>query len=92
MTGSIYGGTLLTINGENFGDVYTDNPVQISTNGGVDSIDCFVQTTNSTMITCRIDDDIVPREAAQEGEMVVFLKTSEEATATPEARAWIYTA
>jgi len=42
MTGSIYGGTLLTINGENFGDVYTDNPVQISTNGGVDSIDCFV--------------------------------------------------
>jgi len=44
------------------------------------------------MITCRIDDDIVPREAAKEGEMVVFLKTSEEATATPEARAWIYTA
>lgn len=25
--GSIYGGTLLTINGENFGNVYTDNPV-----------------------------------------------------------------
>lgn len=92
MTGSIYGGTLLTINGENFGDEYTDNPVQISTNGGVDSIDCFVQTTNSTMITCRIDDDIVPRAAAQEGDMVVFLKTSEEATSTAEARAWMYTA
>jgi len=43
------------------------------------------------MITCRIDDDIVPR-AAEEGDMVVFLKLSEEATATPEARAWIYTA
>lgn len=27
MTGSIYGGTLLTIVGNNFGDVYTDNPV-----------------------------------------------------------------
>ena len=26
-TGSIYGGTLLTIDGSNFGDVYTDNPV-----------------------------------------------------------------
>jgi hypothetical protein len=42
MKGSIYGGTLLTINGQNFGDEYTDNPVQISTNGGVDSIDCYV--------------------------------------------------
>jgi hypothetical protein len=27
MTGSIYGGTLLTIKGNNFGNVYTDNPV-----------------------------------------------------------------
>jgi hypothetical protein len=26
-TGSIYGGTLLTITGTNFGTVYTDNPV-----------------------------------------------------------------
>jgi len=25
--GSIYGGTLLTIKGSNFGNVYTDNPV-----------------------------------------------------------------
>jgi hypothetical protein len=44
------------------------------------------------MITCRINDNIVSRAAAAEGEMVVFLKTSEEATATPEARVWIYTA
>ena len=42
MTGSIYGGTLLTISGNNFGNVYTDNPVQISNNGGIGSIDCFV--------------------------------------------------
>lgn len=26
-TGSMYGGTLITIQGTNFGDVYTDNPV-----------------------------------------------------------------
>jgi hypothetical protein len=58
--GSIYGGTLLTITGRNFGDVYTDNPVQISTNGGVGSIDCFVQTTSATEITCRIDTNIAP--------------------------------
>jgi len=47
-SGSIYGGTLLTIDGSNFGDVYTDNPVQISRNGGLDSIDCFVEETSAT--------------------------------------------
>ena len=41
-TGSIYGGTLLTITGTNFGTVATDNPVQISNNGGVGSINCYV--------------------------------------------------
>jgi hypothetical protein len=40
--GSIYGGTLLTISGSNFGTVKTDNPVQLSTHGGVGSIDCYV--------------------------------------------------
>lgn len=40
--GSKYGGTLVTITGTNFGTVPTDNPVQISTLGGVGSIDCFV--------------------------------------------------
>jgi hypothetical protein len=48
MSGSIYGGALLTIEGSNFGDVYTDNPVQISKSGGVGSIDCFVQETSAT--------------------------------------------
>jgi hypothetical protein len=46
--GSIYGGTLLTIQGENFGNVYTDNPIQISNNGAIGSIDCYVQETNAT--------------------------------------------
>jgi hypothetical protein len=56
-TGSIYGGTLLTITGGVFGDVYTDNPVQLSFSGGVNSIDCYVETTQSDEITCRIDSD-----------------------------------
>jgi hypothetical protein len=42
-TGSVYGGTLLTIEGSNFGSEITDNPVQISTHGGIGSVDCFVQ-------------------------------------------------
>ena len=40
--GSIYGGSLLTIEGGPFGTVKTDNPVQLSYNGGVGSTDCFV--------------------------------------------------
>jgi hypothetical protein len=42
LTGSIYGGTLLTITGGIFGDLKTDNPVQLSFNGGAGNIDCFV--------------------------------------------------
>jgi len=91
-SGSIYGGTLLTIDGRNFGDVYTDNPVQISTNGGVDSIDCYVEETSATQIKCRVDSNIVPRAAATTGAMVVFLKTSEEATCDASVCAWTYTA
>lgn len=43
MVGSIYGGTLLTITGTNFGSEFTDNPVQISTLGAVGSIDCYLE-------------------------------------------------
>ena len=56
--GSIYGGTLLTITGTNYGNVKTDNPVQISYNGGVGSTNCYVQSTNSTTITCLVDNTI----------------------------------
>jgi hypothetical protein len=78
--GSIYGGTLVTITGQNFGDVYTDNPVQISYNGGVGSTDCYVQTTEATQITCRVEPNLeAPRTAGETAELVVFLKTSEEA-------------
>jgi len=78
LTGSIYGGTLLTIEGENFGTVPTDNPVQISYNGGVGSTDCFVETTSATQIKCRIDSSI-NKSNGDSGTVVVFLKTSEEA-------------
>ena len=55
MQGSIYGGTLLTITGTNFGSEFTDNPVQISTLGGVGSVDCFLQSISETQIVCRLD-------------------------------------
>jgi hypothetical protein len=48
MTGSIYGGTELTITGTNFGTVFTDNPVQISTNGGVGSVHCYLSAITAT--------------------------------------------
>lgn len=54
-TGSIYGGTLLTIQGTNFGKEITDNPVQISYTGGVGSTDCLLESTSATEIKCRID-------------------------------------
>lgn len=44
--GSIYGGTIITITGENFSDNILDNPVKVG-----DSY-CDVLTTNSTTITC----------------------------------------
>ena len=47
-TGSIYGGTLLTITVTNFGSEFTDNPVSISTLGAVGSIDCFLESISET--------------------------------------------
>jgi hypothetical protein len=52
--GSIYGGTLMTITGTNFGKEFTDNPVQISTNGGVGSAYCYLKSISATEIKCRI--------------------------------------
>lgn len=89
--GSIYGGTLLTITGTNFGKEKTDNPVQISTLGAAGSVDCFLQTITETQIVCRIGR--TSQEDAKKGTMIVFLKTSEEATCDPkETCEWTYTA
>lgn len=74
LEGSIYGGTLVTITGENFSDDALDNPVKI----GDDY--CYVITSSTTEITCRTD---LLSKALGEQLIVVFLKTSEEA-ATPD--------
>ena len=88
--GSIYGGTLLTIKGRNFGTVITDNPIQLSTNGAVNSIDCYLQYSTPTEIKCRVDDDIVPKSPGKEATMLVCLKTSEEATCEDSTCDWMY--
>lgn len=69
--GSKYGGTLVTIIGENFGTVTTDNPVMIGSDY------CYVQTTSATEITCRTD--LLTSQDVGTQTMIVFLKTSEEA-------------
>jgi hypothetical protein len=77
--GSIYGGTVVTIKGTNFSTVKTDNPVQISTHGGVGSIDCYVLTTKADEITCRVETKMdPPKEHCVKAALVVFLKVSEE--------------
>jgi hypothetical protein len=38
-----------------------------------------VQTTSATEITCRIDSDTTEATSGQGAELIVFLKTSEEA-------------
>jgi len=75
--GSIYGGTLITITGQNYGSVFTDNPVQIANPGSTGSLPCYVKTTNSSTITCRTDETRT-MTAGVIGDLVVFLKTSEE--------------
>jgi len=82
LTGSVYGGTLVTITGENFGTYATDNPVKIG------SEYCYVLTTEATQITCRTD--MLPSQNAQDELIIVFLRTSEEA-ATPNNEDMLFT-
>ena len=60
--GSIYGGTLLTITGTNWdkSDIQ-NNPVSIVFNGALGSTICFVKSTSTTKITCRLQE--YPKEA-----------------------------
>jgi hypothetical protein len=89
--GSIYGGTMLTITGTNFGKQKTDNPVQISTYGGIGSIDCFVQEIKPTEIKCRVDPQMVAKKDNTDATMIVFLKTSEEAQCLGDTCKYKYT-
>ena len=88
--GSIYGGTLITITGTNFGTKKTDNPVQLSFHGGVGSVDCFVISTTSTQITCRVSDGLT-RKDKEKATLVTFLKTSEEASCSPSICGYTFT-
>jgi hypothetical protein len=75
LRGSKYGGTLITITGENFSEDPLDNPVTIG------SDDCYVITSTPTEITCRTD-LLSDKETGGET-LIVFLKTSEEAFNAP---------
>jgi hypothetical protein len=70
-SGSIYGGTLITINGIDFSYTPTDNPVLVG------STDCDVITSSPTKITCRTQLRDSPIEDTED--LSVFLGTSEEA-------------
>lgn len=71
LEGSIYGGTLVTITGENFSDEPLDNPVKIGNDY------CYVITSSPTEITCRTD--LLHGKVESNELLLVFLKTSEEA-------------
>lgn len=90
-TGSIYGGTLVTLTGINWGSELTDNPVEISYNGALGSTKCYLQSTSETEIKCRVDSSRT-LEAGKVGKMLVFLKTYEEANCTMAGNcAWTFT-
>jgi hypothetical protein len=90
--GSIYGGTLLTITGENFGTVATDNPVRLSPGGSKDATECYVITTSANEITCRVDPTLYLQPKTDGTEtMIVFLKTSEEAKCSTGVCDWTFT-
>ena len=80
--GSVYGGQLLTITGTNFDYDPQNNPVSIVFNGALGSTICYVQTTSQTQITCRTQEypEAAPMTHNKQGKVVVFLKTSEEAS------------
>lgn len=91
LTGSIYGGTLLTIKGKNFGTVYTDNPVEIF-KLGEKNVKCPVLTTKADEITCRIEAQAATGLAnGYKGKVIVFLKTAEESNCTASACDFVFT-
>ena len=68
---SYLGGQLVTIDGVNFSDDPLDNPVMVGGSW------CNVLTTSATQITCRIAERTATE--ASTSELIVFLRTSEEA-------------
>ena len=70
-SGSVHGGTLITIDGYHFSDDYQDNPIRIG------YTDCLVESTSPTQIKCRTEPRI--QETTGVEDFIVFLKTYEEA-------------
>lgn len=70
-TGSTKGGTKLTLTGNHFGTVATDNPVKIGNNY------CYIISTADTEITCRIG-DLTTQSATTEALVIIFARTTEE--------------
>ena len=84
-SGSVNGGTLITITGYNFSTDILDNPVRMG------YTDCIVESSSNTEIKCRT----LPRMEGVPGteDIIVFLKTSEEAecTVNPCKYTWLDT-
>jgi len=76
-SGSIYGGTLITITGYHFSDEASDNPVSI---GGMT---CNVEESSEFEIQCRMI-DLSGIQSGAEGQLLIFMKMSEEATCQME--------
>ena len=84
-SGSVHGGTLITINGYHFSNDPMDNPVQIG------YTECQIESTSETQITCRTLPAM--QEVDYTDDVIVFLKTYEEAqcTANPCTFDWVAT-
>ena len=72
LSGSALGGTLVTIDGENFSTDPLDNPVKVGKQY------CLVETSTPTQIVCRTMETGSVTEVP-DAEVIVFLRTSEEA-------------
>ena len=70
MQGSVLGGTLLTITGNHYGSVPSDNPVKVGDNY------CLVEETSEFEIKCRIA--ISKPTVVSTADVIVFAKTYEE--------------
>jgi len=74
-TGSIYGGTLITIYGDNFSEDRYDNNVRIGL-----YTDCLVLSSTDGQITCRTLERSPDADFNEDQEeLIVLLKLSEEA-------------
>ncbi len=84
-SGSLYGGTMITIKGYNFSETdITDNNVRVG------YTDCLVESTSNTEIKCRT----LSRFEGEEGvdDLIVLLKVSEEAVFELDSKfTWIKT-